>query len=108
MDPECQQFIICAEFSVAACQDGIDNDQDGLVDCEDGDCQEILSEVCTKAEDSDALCNDGIDNDGDGLIDCLDDECTAIWPCYVSETRSLYSLKIKVLLEGPYLSLIHI
>jgi len=38
------------------CQDGIDNDCDGLVDLEDPDCQE--PEKC-----------DGLDNDGDGDVD---------------------------------------
>lgn len=49
------------------CDDGIDNDGDGLVDCEDGDC--ATSGACVE------LCDDGIDNDGDGLIDCTDDDC---------------------------------
>ncbi|MFT5681839.1 MAG: hypothetical protein ACI8RZ_002757 [Myxococcota bacterium] len=51
------------------CDDGIDSDCDGLVDCEDGDCfSEFLCD-----ED----CSDGGDNDNDGLTDCDDDDC--IW-----------------------------
>jgi hypothetical protein len=37
------------------CDDGVDNDSDGLTDGDDPDCQEN--------------CTDGIDNDGDGLTD---------------------------------------
>ncbi len=47
--------------------DGIDNDCDGLLDCEDGDC----AGVCTEA----GACDDGDDNDLDGWTDCEDDDC---------------------------------
>jgi hypothetical protein len=52
------------------CNDGIDNDGDGLIDCDDPDCAgrsycQILPEIC----------NDGIDNDKNGLIDCADPAC---------------------------------
>ncbi len=49
------------------CDDGVDNDLDGLVDCEDGDC--LADDDCI--ED----CTDGIDNDLDGLVDMADDDC---------------------------------
>ena len=52
------------------CTDGVDNDRDGLLDCEDGDCADASS--C--AED----CTDGVDNDGDGLLDVADEDCFAI------------------------------
>jgi len=51
-----------------ACSDGVDNDQDGLVDFAGGDpgCDDALD----TSERSDVLaCDDGIDNDGDGFID---------------------------------------
>lgn len=53
------------------CNDNIDNDGDGFVDCEDQDC----------LEDGDCLalqehrCFDHLDNDGDGFIDCEDQDC---------------------------------
>lgn len=54
------------------CNDGIDNDGDGLTDCEEPTCD------CAAVE----ICNDGIDNDGDGLIDCQDqDDCGASTSC---------------------------
>jgi len=53
--------------AVEVCDDGLDDDLDGLVDCEDSDC--AASSLCM--ED----CDDGVDNDVDGLTDCLDDDC---------------------------------
>lgn len=46
------------------CDDGVDNDGDGLVDCVDPDC-------CGP----ETRCSDGVDDDGDGLVDCADPDC---------------------------------
>ncbi|MEE2786112.1 MAG: hypothetical protein VX589_02165 [Myxococcota bacterium] len=53
----------------AACDDGIDNDNDGRVDLQDPGCTSPgdISEVDTP--DQPPVCNDGQDNDGDDLID---------------------------------------
>jgi hypothetical protein len=60
------------------CSDGEDNDQDGLIDCEDPDCED--SEDCTEwVEDGD--CSDGVDNDEDGLTDCDDEDCADAEEC---------------------------
>lgn len=53
------------------CADGIDDDADGLVDCEDGDCFAVCIEDCS----------DDADNDADGLVDCADDDCMAEPQC---------------------------
>jgi streptogramin lyase len=45
------------------CDNGIDDDGDGLVDTADPDCQ------------TPEICNDNIDNDGDGFIDAADTDC---------------------------------
>ena len=46
------------------CNDGIDGDSDGKVDCADDDC------ACVEN------CSNGIDDDGDGKVDCDDaDDC---------------------------------
>lgn len=45
------------------CNDGWDNDQDGLIDGADSDCLLELS------------CKDGKDNNDNGLIDCQDPDC---------------------------------
>lgn len=77
------------------CNDGIDNDQDGDIDCDDSDClgDPSCGEICgdgldndgdgdTDCEDSECfgpacpeVCGDGLDNDGDGATDCDDDDC---------------------------------
>lgn len=79
------------------CNDGIDNDCDGLMDHADPDCTGS-SEVCDNGVDDDLddkvdcddpncnndpacsgggeiLCTDSIDNDSDGNIDCADNDC---------------------------------
>lgn len=50
------------------CNDSIDDDGDGLVDCEDGDCAN--SSFCVETS-----CSDGVDDEGDGWVDCMDDDC---------------------------------
>ncbi|MFT3842660.1 MAG: putative metal-binding motif-containing protein [Myxococcaceae bacterium] len=72
----------CAE---AVCDDGIDNDNDGPVDCADGDCAGKIcknggtcaNHSCQGAASENGLCSDGLDNDGDQLIDCADPDCLA-------------------------------
>ncbi len=59
-----------ADADFEDCDDGVDNDDDGLVDCEDPDC---ASDPACSGEDE--ICDDGIDNDGDGAIDCEDSDC---------------------------------
>ncbi|MBN93590.1 MAG: hypothetical protein CL928_05870 [Deltaproteobacteria bacterium] len=55
------------------CNDGRDNDGDGLVDCDDPDC--AVDGVC------DEICGSGSDTDGDGLIDCDDPDCSTDSGC---------------------------
>ncbi len=56
-------------FLATPCDDGFDNDGDGLIDLADLGCQMAASPR------EDPQCNDGIDNDGDGLIDLDDPGC---------------------------------
>ena len=68
-------FVIFADGQVPPppsenCNDGIDNDGDGLTDCQDT--QDCSSAPNCGAPPEPEICNDGIDNDGDGLIDCFD------------------------------------
>jgi hypothetical protein len=59
--------------SYRACDDGKDNDGDGLIDYpEDPDCEDA-------ADDNEGVpaCSDGIDNDRDGHIDAEDDGCSS-------------------------------
>ena len=55
------------------CGNGVDDDGDGLQDCEDAEC--IGDPSCV--ED----CDNGTDDDGDGVADCLDDDCWGLGAC---------------------------
>lgn len=62
------------ESGIMDCQDGTDNDGDGLIDCNDTDC--LVHPWCAASQETAAInCRDGIDNDGDQLIDCADPSC---------------------------------
>lgn len=52
------------------CDNGVDDDADGVVDSDDDDCQMVLSDGSPGE-----LCGDGTDNDGDGDIDVDDADC---------------------------------
>jgi len=53
------------------CNNNLDDDGDGLVDCRDGDCPGKVCEIC----------DNGIDDDGDQFIDCYDKECSLNLAC---------------------------
>jgi hypothetical protein len=53
------------------CIDGVDNNENGQTDCDDANCQVIWPACFLVTE----ICDDGIDNDGDGLIDLDDPDC---------------------------------
>ena len=54
------------------CSDGIDNDGDGLLDCEDeDDC--LNSDSRSSCQES--ACDDNQDDDGDNFTDCEDSQC---------------------------------
>ena len=59
------------------CTDNIDNDLDGLVDCDDtADC--ATDPACDVPPPADEICDDGIDNDGNGFADCADPACAGV------------------------------
>ena len=58
------------------CSDGVDNDNDGVIDCADADCYD--DPACKpdgQPENTNERCSDWIDNDGDGVMDCDDPAC---------------------------------
>ncbi|MFH2008418.1 MAG: hypothetical protein ABI333_17665 [bacterium] len=61
------------------CENGSDDDGDGLVDCDDPDCDGTPACIFE-------LCDNGLDDDGDGLADCDDPDCAAQPPCLPPET----------------------
>jgi len=85
------------------CTDEADNDNDGLIDCDDPDCEgacprtdrsvpcttnaecgaeEVcINLACVPAESEQSEnCTDETDNDGDGLFDCDDPDCERACP----------------------------
>jgi len=58
------------------CDDEIDNDGDGRIDCDDWDCFGV-EPACTTEHN----CSDGGDNDRDGMVDCDDPDCSGVPPC---------------------------
>jgi hypothetical protein len=64
----------CGRDEVTECNDGIDNDDDGMIDRADGQCT-----GGSRTEDGREVtfCNDGIDNDEDGLTDLEDGGCSS-------------------------------
>jgi hypothetical protein len=86
------------------CNDNLDNDGDGKIDCADTDCdctspaysapQPDAGKDATPHADAgqdttpvkETLCSDNIDNDGDGLVDCADSDCASMCsaPAYMA------------------------
>ena len=56
-----------ARVTTEVCDNGIDDDGDGLIDGDDPDCQD--------PPPGEEICDNGIDDDGDGLIDGDDPDC---------------------------------
>jgi hypothetical protein len=61
------------------CNNGIDDDKDGLIDCADPDCFGSL--VCQKSDLGTEICDNGIDDNGDNLVDCADPQCVNFPAC---------------------------
>jgi hypothetical protein len=59
------------------CRDGVDNDSDFSLDCDDADC--VADPGCMES-----ACADGLDDDGDGALDCGDTDCAADAACVPS------------------------
>lgn len=93
--PACQPLPRCQG---EVCGNGIDDDEDGLVDCDDSECRAELSCArarcdtpggCADAACADhpacrgEVCRDGFDDDGDGWADCADGECRGTPECTV-------------------------
>lgn len=63
-----------APSSESDCSNGVDDDRDGDVDCEDYDCDALPA--CHESN-----CADGVDDDGDGDTDCFDYDCSTDPAC---------------------------
>ncbi len=66
------------ELGAFACRNGVDDDNNGTIDCADPGC--ATDPTCAAPlPASEAVCNDGVDDDGDGSTDCADPDCG--WVC---------------------------
>lgn len=78
-------YVLNVETSppTEVCDDGVDNDGNGLADCVDPQCASFgTCSVCNGGlpavtEFGPGRCTDGLDNDCDGDADCDDDDCSA-------------------------------
>jgi len=57
------------------CDNDIEDDGDGWVDCDDSDC--VAEPYCQP----EMMCGDGVDEDLDGAADCADPDCVGVTPC---------------------------
>ncbi len=93
-EPSQNDNCCCGEVIQSRCQDGLDNDDDGLLDCADPDCFGIApcpeERLNPLAEKGFFNCQDGIDNDGDGLVDCYDPDCRSLNFCHEGLTDGKY------------------
>ncbi len=85
----CQSAAI-ADCGVEACDDGLDNDGNGAVDCVDNGC--AASPSCPGGGE---VCGDCSDNDGDGLVDAEDPDC-----CAVTEDLILRRMRMRMPMAG--------
>ena len=91
-------FAGCLEDEI--CDNGIDDDGDGQVDCGDEDCFEgdVCVDVPVYGVPFEDVCNDGIDNDGDGVLDCYDPDCASDYCC--DDTVNLYGVLVEDCTNG--------
>ncbi|MDY0000069.1 MAG: trypsin-like serine protease [Polyangia bacterium] len=68
--------LSCQGSQQENCVNGVDDDGDGDIDCDDQDC--VSTSACApEAED----CMNGVDDDGDGATDCGDPDCASAENC---------------------------
>ena len=83
MDEVCDNIDECIDINMNGdcdideeiCDDGMDNNSNGQVDCNDNYC--MYNTACGELE----ICNDGIDNDLDTQTDCDDSDCSSSSNC---------------------------
>jgi len=119
-----------SEPVIEICDNGLDDDGDGVIDCADADCYALAAcfvngrEICddgidddgdnvTDCDDADCnsysscrtgqvieICNNGVDDDGDGLIDCDDADCNSFHECVSTDTLEICNNGIDDDLDG--------
>lgn len=84
---KCRNFYGCG-LILEDCSNGIDDDGDGLTDCEDPEC--CGRDECAPC-DNEEICADGIDNDGDGYIDEEDYDCCEFYANCLRDCQDDYN-----------------
>lgn len=75
------------------CDDGVDNDLDGLTDCGGGNPANMdpdCTDTCNEPQFE--VCDNTVDDDADGLIDCADDDCAGDVACPLSNNSPSLAL----------------
>ena len=72
-----RDVVVCGTIEI--CDNGIDDDCNGLADCLDPACGSQPACIDKKKE----ICTNGIDDDGNGLVDCKDPACFGDPACFV-------------------------
>jgi len=75
------EFLCQETFPEEICDNEIDDDADGLTDCDDPD---LMFDPCCNINLTE-ICDNGIDDDGDGLIDCDDPDLADELCCLLIE-----------------------
>jgi len=73
--------LVCrATIEDYACDNGRDDDCDGIIDCADSDCWRAPE--CSRCRLSErGACDNGVDDDCDGRTDCADRSCVGVPEC---------------------------
>lgn len=81
IDDDANGLVDCQDPACPPCEENgnnqTDDDFDNLIDCDDDDCCADTF-YCRLSPACVEDCVDGVDNDLDGLVDCEDRECTCI------------------------------
>jgi hypothetical protein len=79
--PDCFADAICScKDNGEQCNDGSDNNCNGLIDCADPLCK--LTQFCKCSPPGvPESCNNNVDDDCDGLVDCADPDCLVAMAC---------------------------
>jgi hypothetical protein len=68
----------CVRRKETTCDNNLDDDSDGLVDCADPDCNSLpcgAGCTCIGGKKAETSCANDVDDEGDGLKDCADPDC---------------------------------
>jgi hypothetical protein len=83
------------QLTPESCANGIDDDCDALIDCQDPDCMtdaacRPVMPACTPQFPFfvELICNDSVDNDCDGRVDCDDPDCRRPGSCGCGNTET--------------------